>query len=151
VDFGRLAALLPRGAFVEVNDLEFGAGDQRRRGPFQLTVEPGASPRHVRCTHRELSAEVDVTLRTGSAPSMSGTVRARDPAQLAACLGAPPLPVSGGEISVVGGVTLSPLAIDGRCVLDGLRSERASLRRSEVTLHLDERRLEVPAATLDLD
>jgi hypothetical protein len=151
VDFGPLAALLPRGALVEVSDLEFGAGDQRRRGPFQLTVDPGAGPRHVRCTHQELSADVDLTLRTGGAPSMSGTVRARDPAQLAACLGAPPLPVSGGEISATGGVTLSPLAIDGTCVLDGLRSERASLQRSEVSLHLDARRLEVPAATVDLD
>ena len=150
-DFAVLRGLLSGGMELDVDDLDYGTGAERRRAALRLRLDPGHGRRHITVRHDRLRASVAVDLGSSPLPSLDGWLRAGVPVQWLASLGVvvagPQL--RGGEAYVAGAATLQPLRIVGMVALRGLTGTRGSVRDSSLAFVLDEQRLQVDAGSLD--
>lgn len=147
-----LLRLLPRGAAIQVADLDVGSAGERRRGPLRAALGPDAARRRLLVTHDRLTADWELGADTTGAPQLGGSLRVAEPGQFLACVGLPHAEprVEGGQLRLVATVGIAPLRLSGTLAVTDLERDGARLQDSAIAIHCDERTLTVPTARIDL-
>ncbi|MBX3461708.1 MAG: translocation/assembly module TamB domain-containing protein [Planctomycetes bacterium] len=150
-DYGPWLRALPEGASVRVARLQLRGDGGERTQPLALTVAGGQGRRQARLSFGDL--QLAATLAAPGAADGALPIRlelmAPEPGAQLALFGVD-TGVHGGRLAADIGLSLDPLRIEGDLELRDLRRGSDRLAQSQVRLQLDDQRLAIDRADVDL-